>query len=929
MNNNSICSQVNKIKDINLLISPPRKSQIILKINLEKGKTENINIYQNSNPEEIAYNFCLKNNLDFESVKNLINQIKHIKENNFISDKENISLSTNMIKTKKSCQSLGSYILKNNKIVHKKNIIYNSNNSIKNNIIDENENNRKNKENYTNNKILINSNIITPIDFASNYSKNNLDNTTESNLNVFNFLSPKEENKDNDKFKDKLTNNNSSNIYSIINDNNIDLDYSKKTSKENSDNNSIYINNFKNSINNKLNNLEKAYSNFNQNNKNSETDIKNISNSAYPVNTKEIINEAINDCLDIIEKEENINNKIDETITNESIYSIEGKDTKIENKKISNEINIEKAENNESKSNLIDKNELNVNINLKNSYITPKDKKLLNVNVDKFTEDNNNNINIVNDDINLLRNSLISKNTDINNDNKSINDKFFENKDEKMKIEKDIEIKDHRKTYYPNNNKLIPKIQKIYNNTINNENTNKNIGKNSLNINNNYNLDYYDTQYENNNNINLRTIDNNIIKNEINFSLFSPKNNFTLSRSQKHLNDKKTFRRVLQKNYTHYRSYRNKEKNFEIPINTNHNSIKDNINSNNSSYNNIIKDSLLSEQNILNIKQIKNFSSIKTIPNYNDNEKKIIYSPFKTDKSLKKCCLLSFTLSEKNMFNKINKNSKNKDNINDLTTATSIGNYTNMQNYSTITRGSANLKLINHKNLINYNILNKNSLNHTCNFSNEFIIKSSKEKEKNNSYYNNTINNSYNLYPNKYANNKISIKNKKRNYIFKVNKNKNKGIIVSSKLNLNNSIKTNYSSNKDNSPDYLIHKTKSNLNLHYKTILQMKSYQENKYYGNGLNNLTKNLLAKKEIMNSLKNIFYFISKNNKILDVFAVVNRKNIPEKLYDIIKTIVKNCDKKKRFIEYDEFINQAFYLFDSLSKEEKITILNFNQIN
>ena len=51
MNNNSICSQVNKIKDINLLISPPRKSQIILKINLEKGKTENINIYQNSNPE--------------------------------------------------------------------------------------------------------------------------------------------------------------------------------------------------------------------------------------------------------------------------------------------------------------------------------------------------------------------------------------------------------------------------------------------------------------------------------------------------------------------------------------------------------------------------------------------------------------------------------------------------------------------------------------------------------------------------------------------------------------------------------------------------------------------------------------------------------------------------------------------------------------
>ena len=70
--------------------------------------------------------------------------------------------------------------------------------------------------------------------------------------------------------------------------------------------------------------------------------------------------------------------------------------------------------------------------------------------------------------------------------------------------------------------------------------------------------------------------------------------------------------------------------------------------------------------------------------------------------------------------------------------------------------------------------------------------------------------------------------------------------------------------------------------------------------------------------------------NNRTLDAFAIVNKKIIPnEIIYNIIKKIVNHCDKSKRFIEYEEFINKAINLFGVFYMDEKIAILNFNQIN
>lgn len=93
------------------------------------------------------------------------------------------------------------------------------------------------------------------------------------------------------------------------------------------------------------------------------------------------------------------------------------------------------------------------------------------------------------------------------------------------------------------------------------------------------------------------------------------------------------------------------------------------------------------------------------------------------------------------------------------------------------------------------------------------------------------------------------------------------------------------------------------------------------------NGITSNLVEKKEIINSFKNIFNIITKNNRILDAFSVVNKNIIPSPIYEIVKNVVKNCDNKNRFIQYDDFINMAFVLYDKFSDEEKISILNYNK--
>ena len=50
----------------------------VMTIELEQGKVGNIKIYQDSNAEELSYDFCHQNNLDFHSLNYLKEQIQEL-----------------------------------------------------------------------------------------------------------------------------------------------------------------------------------------------------------------------------------------------------------------------------------------------------------------------------------------------------------------------------------------------------------------------------------------------------------------------------------------------------------------------------------------------------------------------------------------------------------------------------------------------------------------------------------------------------------------------------------------------------------------------------------------------------------------------------------------------------------------------------------
>ena len=52
----------------------------VMTLALEQGKSEKIEIFANSDPSELAYNFCQKNNLDFNALDYLRDQITNLLE---------------------------------------------------------------------------------------------------------------------------------------------------------------------------------------------------------------------------------------------------------------------------------------------------------------------------------------------------------------------------------------------------------------------------------------------------------------------------------------------------------------------------------------------------------------------------------------------------------------------------------------------------------------------------------------------------------------------------------------------------------------------------------------------------------------------------------------------------------------------------------
>ena len=88
--------------------------------------------------------------------------------------------------------------------------------------------------------------------------------------------------------------------------------------------------------------------------------------------------------------------------------------------------------------------------------------------------------------------------------------------------------------------------------------------------------------------------------------------------------------------------------------------------------------------------------------------------------------------------------------------------------------------------------------------------------------------------------------------------------------------------------------------------------------------MTIGLLKKNKIANALKNLFLFLSNKNNQIDIFKI-NKSKIPEDAIKLVQYIIHNCEKNQRIITIKEFIMKGTLLFDNLTFEEQISILNF----
>ena len=158
-------------------------------IESEKGRKEVINIYSNSKPEEIAYNFCKENNLDFQTLELMIKKIKKLmesisknKENkeleekdNQIDEKENKLFYCNepILEDSEEQQSISTEKIMRTKSFKDNNIFKSKEKEKNNKSNNKSNNNINNNINITMNSNISNSKLIENINLKINDSNNN------------------------------------------------------------------------------------------------------------------------------------------------------------------------------------------------------------------------------------------------------------------------------------------------------------------------------------------------------------------------------------------------------------------------------------------------------------------------------------------------------------------------------------------------------------------------------------------------------------------------------------------------------------------------------------------------------------------------------------------------------------------------------------
>ena len=269
-NENEKIENSNELNENDSLINDEEKNEeneleeepiYVMTVELEKGKSESIKIFSNSKPEELAFSFCKKYNLDFSSLSYLSTQIKSLIENlpngNDILEKNNEAIEevdeennppSSEAPSKKFGSQSNSTNLSPGTLNNKRKMIDNDN-FINNNNYD--NNNIKNYENNDNIENETNNNYEKEYQKLKGLNPNNVKNYSNKPLSsLFNgfeyrrYLKEKINNK-----KENNKKNNKQNIYTYKNK------IENNSGKKNNSNKNININNLSESSGN-INNIE-------------------------------------------------------------------------------------------------------------------------------------------------------------------------------------------------------------------------------------------------------------------------------------------------------------------------------------------------------------------------------------------------------------------------------------------------------------------------------------------------------------------------------------------------------------------------------------------------------------------------------------------------------------------------------------------------
>jgi len=792
------------------------ESLYIMKVELDQGKIEKIKIKPDSNPIKIAYLFCHKHNLEFDSLEYLINKIKQIKENIFSNSKCLKLSSSNINNNKSSIQSSSINSSSKGAFIQSNQEVSNNLNYINNIILKTKENGgkiltEKTMENY-NHKI----NKSNPINLDKikefNYIKRKKNFSKSSfiiNQTIKNVLEDLEK-------KVNLTNNTVN--CDDLNDNKITYEIIKNTMSSNIK--QTKLKNFSTLANKKHNNISarngseykissfnssKLSNNNNNNNSNNNNNEFNIYVNCFhrrPLNQKENreikymnnfqIDELLKNNENEVQDKENNVSKIDDNFINNNIIknSLTYSNLFSEGNETNSNYNLSNSDNYINVENL--NNKKNVDVNKKNS--NKKDlffsvNKEININIGPTKSQNlgKTNINILNKDNN--KHTLDINNIDkIDEENKKLDIIHFDNHIDLLNNTEEIKVKDEKFLMKKEN-------KKKYNNS--NYKLYKNVPM--LNLSTDKKISLYNKLYLNKNHKSIqRNTFSLIYKNKLKILNTAPiSERFGLSNK-------------IDLSYNNIYNKLN-------------NSKKENISNNNN--NNIVSNNnLLKKKLFYKIDRSHHTNIFKSLDYNTVDSSKNIYKYHKTD-------------TEPFPFNNRSKESFTTKNV----SITGI-------NYMNNNPSSLYSSYITGKN-INVN-LSKDTQNK--NFGSNGNASKKKQIFTNYMFYLNSFNK-------KFQNDDTN----------------------------NNNIK-------------------------------IKDDKEKSF-------LTNNLFKKFKIMKALEKIFNEYCNDHNVLDAFIILNRKTIPAEIYSPVSFIVKNCNKKGRFVSLKEFVSKGIEIFEKLKTQEQKSIINF----